>query len=103
MLSPVVIKAKIKSKLESKEFTEVNIKVFKVYKGHNEGLYLRLRFNKCLNKPFLLGKSYIFYLAQEGQRPMARPDLANKKVRRLIKQLACKNCGNFDTIKKVKI
>lgn len=95
VLSPLVIKAKIKSKFESLDFTEINIKVSKVFKGTTfEGLYLRFRYSKCPSNPLILGRSYIFYLSKEGQRPLARPELASRKVKSLVKKLACKGCGN---------
>merc|ERR1712086_969142 len=49
VLSPLIVKAKIKSKFQSTSFTEVNVKINKVYKDHSEKIirkpnFIRLRF-----------------------------------------------------------
>ena len=48
LFSPIIIKGRIKSKLETKDFLEVNIRVLKIYKGKQKFKFIRLIFDKCL-------------------------------------------------------
>ena len=50
VLSPLIIKGKIKTKFQSVSFTEVNVKINKIYKDNSEIIkpdFIRLRSKMC--------------------------------------------------------
>lgn len=97
LFSPIIIKGKIKSLLETSKYIEINLKVLKIYKGPEMKLfYLRLKFDKCQWKKIHLelGSNAIFYLS-EHLRPTETPDLFNKQLRKIVKKYACNDCSKL--------
>ena len=97
VLSPLIIKGKVRSKFESQAFTEVIIKFNKVYKD-NGGIikkhsFLRLRFN-CEPK-IRLGGNYVFFISSKELQPIENPEKMSKKLKKTIRKLSCKGCSKY--------
>ena len=59
--------------------------------------------NRCRPVPFNVrpGRRYIFYAKKVSAGrfvPVAIPDVAIKKTRKLVRKLTCKDCGKFHLI-----
>ena len=106
IFTPIIIKGKVKSKLETSHYVEVNIKVTKIYKGKHQKLrhnFIRLKFEKSLwreNNPsqvnIKLGMNIIIYLSEQW-KPMEMPDVFSRKLKRIITKYGCRDCGKQNT------
>ena len=100
IFTPIIIKGKVKSKLETSHYVEVNIKVTKMYKGHQKirHNFIRLKFEKSLwrknNNPAVikLGMNIIIYLSEQW-KPLEMPDVFSRKLKRIITKYGCRDCG----------
>ena len=97
LFSPIIIKGRIKSKLETKDFLEVNIRVLKIYKGKQKFKFIRLIFDKCLWYNYFtvkLGANFIFYLSEKW-RPLEMPDVFSRKLKRTVTKYGCTKCSKY--------
>ena len=105
IFTPIIIKGKVKSKLETSHYVEVNIKVTKIYKGKHQKLrhnFIRLKFEKSLwreNNPsqvnIKLGMNLIVYLSAQW-KPIGMPNVFSRKLKRIITKYGCQDCGKLE-------
>ena len=97
VLSPLIIKGKVRSKFENEAFTEVIIKINKVYKDAvgiiKKHAFLRLRFNCELH--IRLGGNYVFFISSQELQPIETPEKMSKKLKKAIRKLSCKACSKY--------
>ena len=106
LFTPIIIKGKVKSKLETSHYVEVNIKVTKIYKGKHQKLrhnFIRLKFEKSQwredtkapQQVIKLGMNLIIYLSSQW-KPIGMPNVFSRKLKRIITKYGCQDCGKLE-------